>query len=158
MWKHDVIHKYITHASCLFHGHGPGPLTATGGPATWNSLPVALRSSDAAEQDISPARRFASGTSYVPVSVCLSVCHKPVLYRKRSSWFLAQRLLSVCSTWCCEGTRTSPKIRTFRSGTLSQTQDLEEFRNYTSTVASVVNSGTLSVINWRRSSVASLSL
>jgi len=52
---------------------------------------------------ILPARRYASaGTSYVPVSVCLSVClTQDGLLSKSTNglmWFLAWRLLSTSPT------------------------------------------------------------
>ena len=75
-----------------------------------------------------PARRYASaGTSYGPVSVCLSQVGVLSKWVDGSSWFLAHRLLSTRPTPCFKEIHLSTKIRVLPSGTLSQTPDLENF-------------------------------
>ena len=62
---------------------------------------------------------------FVRPSVCLPVCHKPVLYQ--NDWFLPRRLPSTYPTLCCKEIWVSPKIMALPSGTLFQTLDLENF-------------------------------
>jgi len=73
----------------------------------------------------------------VGLSVCLSVCvcHTPVLYRNgcmdRADFF-ACRFPSIYMLRCIlRKNRVPSKIRVLPSGTLSQTPDLEKFRNGT---------------------------
>jgi len=89
--------------------------------------------------------------------VCLSVCHKPVLCR--NGWRIElildiEAILSVYPTLFWKVIRVSPKIRILLSWTLSQTLDFKKFRDRRKCCQL---KWTLSVINWRRSSVASLS-
>ena len=64
------------------------------------------------------------------VSVCLSVCHKPVVYRS-ATWqielVLACELPLTCSKLRGKEIRLPPKIRPLSSGTLSQTTDFWNF-------------------------------
>ena len=87
-----------------------------------------------------PARRNAStGTSYGPVSVCLSVCLSQVgVLSKRmnelSSWFLTRELSLTYPTLCCKEIQV-PSIQGFiPSGTLPQTLRLRKFRDSISIV------------------------
>ena len=62
--------------------------------------------------------------------VCLSVCHKPVVYRS-TTWqielVLACELPLTCSKLRGNENRLPPKIRPLSSGTLSQTTDFWNF-------------------------------
>jgi len=76
------------------------------------------------DQTVFPARRYASaGTSYSPVSVCLSVCvclsGVGVLSKRMNGliWFLAWRLFSTSLTLCFKESQVSTKIRVLPSGT-----------------------------------------
>jgi len=87
-----------------------------------------------------PARRSASaGTSYGPVSVCLSVCLSQVgvlskLMNESSSWFLTRELSLTYPTLCCKEIQV-PSIQGFiPSGTLPQTLRLRKFRDSISIV------------------------
>ena len=103
-------------------------------------LPHCIVSTSFYQRDAVLARYYLR--SCVCLSVCLSVRHKSEFYQ--NGWTdraVAQRLPSTYSTLCWKVTEVSPKLRILISGTLSQTLTLKQFRNCTSTGASVVNLG-----------------
>jgi len=77
-----------------------------------------------------PARRYASaGTSYGPVSVCLSQVGVLLKWLDGSSWFLAWRLLSTSSTLCFKEIQVCTKIRALPFGTFFVNSGLRKFRH-----------------------------
>ena len=65
----------------------------------------------------------------VRLSVGPSVCHKPVLYRNESSWFLAKRLLSTYPILCYKEIRIYQKLRYFPLGLFIPNSGLWKFRH-----------------------------
>jgi len=73
-----------------------------------------------------PERRYAkAGTSYGPVSVCLSQVGVLLKWLDGSSSFLAWRLLSTSPALCFNEIQVCTKIRVLPSGTFLWTLDLD---------------------------------
>ena len=65
----------------------------------------------------------------VRLSVGPSVCHKPVLYRNESTWFLAKRLLSTYPILCYKEIRVYQNLRYFPLGLFIPNSGLWKFRH-----------------------------
>jgi len=92
---------------------------------------------------ISSPDEFLSVTvlAMAPISICLTVTSQFCIKMAApiNLVFGTEATLGLLYTLCCKGIRVSPERRVFPSGTLSQTLDVEKFRDITSTIASVVN-------------------
>ena len=78
---------------------------------------------------------------FLPMCLCLSVCHKSVFYR--NGWtnraVLAWELPSTYPTVCYKELQAPSKMRVLSSGTLLQTLDFENFGTAYRTVKRVIN-------------------